>query len=204
MELETIKPTYKIAFKIWWAMAWRKTLLLAISIGIVFVLHLPSDLIKLKGALGSIVSGITFLMSMFLLIVIVNIYPVYLVINKKFKKFSLVVINNVLKNPVAEPHTPLDPTYKIVLKVWFYFFSNDIFIQILLFGFLGIIYKIMMFFFQDNSYIMSVPVFCGGLLAYLSSSIFAMHMVLSRKFTGFSLAIVKNTFDKADKTETSK
>ncbi|HCU06339.1 MAG TPA: hypothetical protein DIC42_01975 [Holosporales bacterium] len=102
----------------------------------------------------------------------------------------------------------IKPTYSIAFKVFITFFLYVMFIQLLLAGIIGFFCKFSSIFIQNttfiNNSIIRIPLICAGVLVYISIPVFAMYMVLEKKFKGFSLAIIKNITDKADTTESAK
>lgn len=187
MEQEVIKPTYKIAFKIWWAILWRSVIVSKFT-------FLGADRISLLlPDTGSKYFHSFLIIFIPTFCIFITFHIIKLVLQCYFKDFTFLIFVKNKAAGIKHEEIPVNATLEISFKFWWAILWRTIIVVVL--SGLIICLPIDVYLSYTNT---PVPKLLMHLIAYCAgffSSIYVIKNILNKKFKTFSLYIVKNQAD---------
>ena len=196
MEKEIIKPTYGMAFKIWWALTmWQIfTVLFFMLVGLMVVAKGPFFILSSPAP----TLFFFFLAAIAFLFVMISAYAMQEALKTKFKDFLLISFQRTTHNKeIIEQQ--IQPTYKIALKFWWAFFWRSALLGLVLSYLIGFIIG-----FYCGFKGIPLPETLITVFSYLTgffASIHFMKKLLNKKFKTFSIYTVEHKTNPPEKTE---
>jgi len=89
-----LTPTWDRVIRIWWAYLWRNLIAALVSIIIAFIIAIAADFVLRTFQVSETIIKIITMFIVFVVSLIIGIFPMKMIIGKKFRDFSLIIVKN--------------------------------------------------------------------------------------------------------------
>jgi hypothetical protein len=92
--LTELTPTWEKIIRIWWAYLWRNFIAVLVSMIIAFIVVIIADIILRALQVPTNIIKIITMVIVFISSLIISVFPLKMIIGKKFRDFSLIIVKN--------------------------------------------------------------------------------------------------------------